>query len=433
MGERTTQQDCKPIWYSGYWRCKTKAMKEVVGDITNQLLGYEKFKKLRQRRRNEDAQRKFELQIESIVCELAHIHISGSSFAGMAIIRRQEFLNRRIKGKPEHYNSTIPNVLDLLRAPEMAFIEHKLGYNTEFGGMSTVLKPGKRLLTRLDEHDISLDDLTIDTLDREPIILRNGREDYWDTSKQVDYEDTELTCQYRQEMNEINEYLAHAHIEFDRDVLNECQLHETVDNRFLNRIFTYSSFESGGRLYGGFWQPLSKEQRKQGIRIQGEEVSILDYKSMNPTMLYALAGATNEDIESIGDLYSDDSVVRPGMKKIFNALLFTEKYLEQMPRGVRDYFPRSVTVNDVVEDILSKHSMIEDFFHRGIGHYLMFMESSIMVSILLKLKREHDVVALPIHDAVVVPSSMEDKAREIMKEVFMEHTCCSLVPAVTKE
>ena len=49
-----------------------------------------------------------------------------------------------------------------------------------------------------------------------------------------------------------------------------------LSERRLRRYFTRGSFESGGRLFGWFWQELNKKQRKN-IIIDDEEAVSLDY------------------------------------------------------------------------------------------------------------------------------------------------------------
>jgi hypothetical protein len=48
-------------------------------------------------------------------------------------------------------------------------------------------------------------------------------------------------------------------------------------------------------------------------------------------------------------------------------------------------------------------------------------ESDILVDVLEAL-RSVGIVALPIHDAVVVRDDNSDKAKAVMKQVFREHT-----------
>ena len=60
-------------------------------------------------------------------------------------------------------------------------------------------------------------------------------------------------------------------------------------------------------------------------------------------------------------------------------------------------------------------------FYTGIGHYLQFMESQILVEVLLKLI-ENRITALPIHDAVFVGWTHVYKSIQVMEQVFLDMT-----------
>ena len=64
----------------------------------------------------------------------------------------------------------------------------------------------------------------------------------------------------------------------------------------------------------------------------------------------------------------------------------------------------------------------------GIGMQLFRKESDILVDVLLTLKTQ-GIVALPIHDAVVVRDDNSDKAKAVMKDIFRGHT--GIIPDVT--
>jgi len=48
----------------------------------------------------------------------------------------------------------------------------------------------------------------------------------------------------------------------------------------------------------------------------------------------------------------------------------------------------------------------------------MFLEGAVMVSAMLKLKREHEVASLAVHDSLIVPQSMIDIAEAVLCERF---------------
>ena len=74
-----------------------------------------------------------------------------------------------------------------------------------------------------------------------------------------------------------------------------------------------------------------------------------------------------------------------------------------------------------MEAIEEAHPHIRHQFFTGIGHQTQFIESQVLVDVLLALKA-HEITALPVHDAILVPASSQEKAREAMLTCFHRHT-----------
>jgi hypothetical protein len=51
------------------------------------------------------------------------------------------------------------------------------------------------------------------------------------------------------------------------------------------------------------------------------------------------------------------------------------------------------------------------------GH-LMFIESRVVITTMLRLAREHNIPAVPVHDSLIVPRSKEAIAERIFDEQF---------------
>jgi len=100
----------------------------------------------------------------------------------------------------------------------------------------------------------------------------------------------------------------------------------------------------------------------------------------------------------------------------------------KMPKGVRKLIPSRYTIKDILEAMAIKHPAIYPQMTSGIGMQLFRKESDILVDVLETLRSE-GIVALPVHDAVVVRDDISDKAKAVMKQVFREHT--GITPDVT--
>jgi hypothetical protein len=74
----------------------------------------------------------------------------------------------------------------------------------------------------------------------------------------------------------------------------------------------------------------------------------------------------------------------------------------------------------VVAAITDAHDPIKDQFYTGIGLKAMFIESSILVEVLLRLI-EKDIIALPLHDAVLTARPHMEIVRDTMMHVYEKH------------
>jgi hypothetical protein len=391
---------------------KTAKAQAIVADVLGQVQCFERRKGLRQRQRKSADQATFEAAVTALVCDLMHRFITKPT-GWVSVSLSNQDLGRASRYRATAMNKTLPAIIKRLAAPEMAFIEMEIGHQGYFGpARRTVIKAGPRLQTRLHDQHISLDDLT-QSMGQEVLILKDSKADYWDEGGLIEYADTDQTRQYRAEVQTINAWLAEADIQFDGDPV--------VDDtdRLLRRYFSRGSFQSGGRLFGGFWQFLPKWQRHKGLLIDGEGVATLDFGQMAPRILCGLAGVPAPTTDSY--LLPGLEAHRKGVKKVMNALLFADKPLTRFPANTKTLFPSRMSFAQVVEGIRQAHAPISHLFGTGIGHQVQFVESEILVDVLLALKAE-GITGLPVHDAVIVARSSIFQVTRIMLEVFKTHT-----------
>ena len=183
--------------------------------------------------------------------------------------------------------------------------------------------------------------------------------------------------------------------------------------------YSQGKFDCGGRLFGGFWQPLSKKERLEGLTINGDTVVCLDYSQMGLKIAYGLAKA----MPPSGDGYRLPGLEanREAIKKLFNSVLFAEKPLTRLPKGLKALLPRGTGLPLAMKLIAQAHPELESLFFTGIGHRIQFIESQIIVEVLLKAF-EQDITALPVHDAIVVADYDAEVAEALMLEAFKKHT-----------
>ncbi|HJV69494.1 hypothetical protein [Ideonella sp.] len=138
-------------------------------------------------------------------------------------------------------------------------------------GSKTTLWPGPKLIEFLDRHPVTFADLGRNP-DEEVIVQKAPKERFGDKGKWLDYTDNDDTVRMRSEVRRINRWLEDADIEYVP--MDDGPRHAKINDqeRRLRRYFSNASFQEHGRLYGGFWQNLSKKDRGDCIYIDGEDV-----------------------------------------------------------------------------------------------------------------------------------------------------------------
>jgi hypothetical protein len=258
--------------------------------------------------------------------------------------------------------------------------------------------------------------------EEEVIILRAPKRHSNSTAEYEEYEDDEGTLALRHQMTDINTWLEGADISCSHPDVNPAQ-------RRLRCIFNNADFAQGGRLYGGFWQAMSSDERQEHILIEGDWCGELDYGQMSLMILYGLTDNNPPE----GDLYDLSAegipvTYRKGIKKVIQAIINSSKVPTRMPGGVRKHIPSSYSIQDILKAVERKHPAIFSLMTSGIGMQLFRKEADILVDVLTSLKAK-GVVALPIHDAVLVMDDHQKIAQKVMIEVFEEHT--GLTPQVS--
>ncbi|RWA58120.1 hypothetical protein [Mesorhizobium sp.] len=400
--------------FNPYRFAASENSKGIVREAIGLLSTYEDRFGLRRNKRRPRDQQTFEQTVEVILSDLIHEQLVGGS--GIFVTRSNRVLGAKSRYRPAVYSKAFPATLDLLSKPEMAYVEQDIAVDVQGATRSTVIRPGQRLLDRIAEHEVDLDDLDTHQTG-ETIILKRlkDRANFWDDGERLDYPDDGATDRYRAQMADINQWLHEADLKFDWKGIAWPHTPIALRDRRLRRVFTQGRFDSGGRLFGGFWQQLRKDERLAGLRISGEKAVELDYGQAGARILYGMAGQqpTSDDLYHLWGYVQQ----RDGIKRVMSAMIFAEKPLERFPQFTRKLFRNGDKIAEVVAAIEQKHELIRDRFHRGLGHDVQFIESQIMVEVLLSMKARA-ITALPIHDALMVPASGAATAREVMLSVF---------------
>ena len=431
----TDQQDIlspdKARAFNPFLCARTDNLKALIAEVQTQLGGYEFFHQTRKRVRRPADQVTYERTVEAILCDLCAVELEPHNDS-IHLPLSNKVLRSKSRYKGTALGKTLPDILDVMSAPEMGFVVLEKGHSTFkivgdelnvafAGGRQSILKAGPKLLSRIERFTIIRADMG-HAPEEEVLILRAPKRHANSSAEYQEYEDDEATLALRQQMTDINAWLCKADISCSLPQADPAQ-------RRLRRIFNNADFAQGGRLYGGFWQAMSSDERQEHILIEGDWCVELDYGQMSLMILYGLTGKTPPE----GDLYDLSKygipvTCRPGIKKVMQAIINSPKIPRRLPKASRKHFPSRINLRDILSAVEKKHPVIFPMIASGIGMQLFRKESDILVEVLEALRSEA-IVALPVHDAVIVMEEHKQTTITIMKKVFKDHT--GITPQVT--
>lgn len=259
---------------------------------------------------------------------------------------------------------------------------------------------------------------------RELIVLRD------ESGKPVDYPETAKSRLKRKALNSINECLAGLKIEGVTSQGVSCA-ELGVRRRTLYRVFN-QRFDQNGRLYGGFWQNLSKSERRD-LRIDGQSVEELDYKGCHLRILAAITGNSLPFDDSEYDPFQLEGVDRQHAKLAFNILLNTStirraRLALAYKLGVID--PDFGAADHALKAVQAAFPFFSEFWCRGVGLRLQHIDSEIC-ALNLQSAMKCDIPCLPVHDSFIVPERHSTAIAEIMEESFVAIVSRSRVMQLT--
>ena len=244
--------------------------------------------------------------------------------------------------------------------------------------------------------------------------------------KEIDYEDTPKTEQYRSNLGTVNSCLLRHWIDLElkdeefKVLASKLECDENKNPidfsaRTLVRIFSNGSFKEGGRFYRGWWQNVPNNYRKH-VSIDMKKTCEYDFSQLNPHMLYF---AYHKELGS-EDAYGRvlDGEHRNLVKSAFNAMIQADRPLNTCPRDI-DPTVADMSWTELRDRIIAAHKPIEDLFFRGEGNKLQFVDSCICEGVMLHFAKI-DAPAYPIHDSFIMHHGYGGELEEAMRRSFYD-------------
>jgi len=316
-----------------------------------------------------------------------------------------------------------PQLLDELHA-----VGAIVKYPYVFRQQLTTVEPSADLRARLGNG--SLDDLTRREKSETIWLSARTADQGWHgdppPKELIDYEDNRESRRYRREMATINRFLNEADLTFDGRPLGPIALRR---NFLLRRVTDPIEFNLNGRLAGGWWLQLPSRDRHR-IRLRGEPLADLDFKGMFVQLAYrGLDWELREDFDPYGIPGLEH--YRDGAKLAMLSLLGRSKRMRALSPELRKALPEGWTVTRLMDAVTKLHQDIAPLFGKDRAVELMFQESQILVALLLRLV-DLRIPALPMHDGIMVPQSMKQRAKDAMGQVSAEWLGGSPLPVTEK-
>jgi hypothetical protein len=300
----------------------------------------------------------------------------------------------------------ISKVVDFLE--NKSLVENRPGYFSQDPDQRRMsrMRANKKLIELFDEYEVNQAEI-MEEKKAGLIILRN------EFKQPIPFQDTEFTLSATANLQKINDLLSAHNIVIGPDY--------NIHRKYLHRVFNFD-FNHGGRFFGSDWQRLNSSER-QLIKIDNSPVIELDFKSLHPTMLYALKGIQIESDAYKLEGYSSE--IRAFLKTVMLIRINTESD-EHAIRAIQGLInqrkiekPSEVnSLKKLIQAFMEKHGPIRDLFDNDTGLKLQRLDSDICEAVLMEFY-EKDIPVLSVHDSFIIGKDYESELLEAMERAFV--------------
>jgi len=340
------------------------------------------------------------------------------------------------------YDKMIKTVDGLLK---LEYIEHAKGFQDRKTGKAfdSRMKATTKLIDLIEkDHAVTFEMIGKAGPD-ELIVLRNA------DGEDIDYVDTPAIIKMRTELEQYNNLLRETyidiHFEVDdiQDRIDRChrkkdkktglprdyRLNICLANKTVRRIFNRSTFNLGGRYYGGWWQNIPSKLRPKIILNTNYTVEI-DYSGLHIYMLYALEGINFADLWREPYIYpkdNDPDNLRPIVKTMLLAAVNSgseelcikaTRYEINMNR--QSYPDELPDLKELYQKLKDYHPEIAEYFCSKKGLMLQRWDSAIAEDV-VRVMTGKRIPVLVMHDSFICPKGEEQFLEEVMLKVYQHH------------
>ena len=349
------------------------------------------------------------------------------------------------KGKSRYneLNIKVSTIEIIHRLRDAKLIGFQKGFegSPEWQGYISRIWPTKKLTSLFEGAAFGIFDVGYIN-ERETIILRD------EDKNDVEYTDNTRIKEMRLILQKYNKLLEKTFIDipslnYPRIELPERRIRRksnkpiyvniTHHDKFVRRVFNNSSFEDGGRFYGGWWQRIDSKYRKE-IRLNNSPTVEIDYSSLHIILAYSKTGidywnTTHKDPYDLSVRGVNNPEHKRNIVKLFLLLSLnasTEPSLFRAFRSELNYkeYPYSFTddvLTELLQTIKEHHADIKHLICSGAGLGLMNIDSQMCEYVVSDFVKR-DVPILTVHDSFIVQIGQEDRLKELMQTAFEKVT-----------
>jgi hypothetical protein len=254
----------------------------------------------------------------------------------------------------------------------------------------------------------------------------------------LEYDDTDFTKDIRRDLEAYNQLLHETYIDIatlEEPFVVRAKKDGTTQRikidqskKFVRRIFSRGDWNSNGRFYGGFWQQVGSEYRKD-IYINDSPTVEVDYKGIHAAIL----SAEKEEVYD-GDRYDLGSVVCPRLDKqqqrkavkllVLAAINAKDRksafgaFRQAQPTGSKEKTLTNDELGLLLDTFLQRHPYLEDGICSDQGIRLMNVDSRITNYIIKEFVRLQKPI-LSVHDSYIVGTKDVELLRDCMKKASL--------------
>lgn len=336
-----------------------------------------------------------------------------------------------------------PQIIEIVeRLVDYGYLDEVKGHHDKSGGGNSFtarIRPSLKLRSAFQR--LGTDLYSIDHHKHaELIILRQKFTDEkgHDWKENIEYADTELTNQWREQIKAYNSLLTRTFI--DIPTLSEPFIRIKIeegertgedmivsigpDNKHVHRVFNGSvtdNFQKGGRFFGGWWLQVPKAYRPL-IYINNEPTVEVDYKAIHPNLLLTDPERDPYNLDRIvlpevfNNIDDQRSAVKGVVLMAINAKSAEEAFgafRQSKKEGDRMRRLTNQQLQKLLDAFTDKYPEIKDALNTGQGLYLMNLDSQI-ANMIIDYYTKQDIPILCIHDSFIINWKREEELRHIM-------------------